>query len=336
MGAALLALSACAESGGPGPTPGPTLDASLVGEVLTNEDSAGLLYQPLPDGEPRTMSLPEDVQFTPWAVPAGDGAIALVFGESGGQLYRVGPGEEPRRILRDVGDPTGLAAAPGGFVVGDCRRRVLVLADLDGGGRRNVGGGCVGAVSPDGTHVAYAARDTVWRAPVSGSDAPVRLFALSDVPGLDDALTEPRPSVLEMAWGEPGLALAVGNEESAAIVVARPNGVLSVIPTLGSNTFVTFLRWQPGGRLLGVATGQTGSEGFLRLYDPDEKRLRTIRLHPRGFVSAVWAPDGESILAVSGAGFFGSGGGHWVHVNLEGRQLGRVLANGALLYGWLP
>jgi hypothetical protein len=344
MGAAALLLSACATPPGPGPTPGPTADTSLVGRVLTNDDPVGLMYQPLPDGEPRRMSLPEEADFAPFAVPAGDGAIALAYVEDRGRLYRLRPGEDPRRILPEVREPVALAATESGVVVGDCARKVLVLADLDGGGRREVGGGCLGAVSPDGTLAAYAAGGGVWRVPVDGSSAPVRLFALSDVPGLDDEVSARDRRVFEIVWGEPGLAISVGTTigsiagptgDTGAVVVASVTGNLRVISTLGS-TFVTFLRWQPDGRLLAVATGQTGGEGFLRVYDPDEDRLRTIGLHPRGFVSAAWAPDGESILAVSGASIFGSGLGYWLHLDLEGRQLGRTRGTGAVIYGWVP
>jgi len=335
MGAALLALSACAESSGPGPSPGPTVDSSLVGRVLTNDDPNGLMYQPLPGGEPRRMAFPEDVDFAPFAVPAGDGAIVLAYFEDRGRLYRLRPGEDARPILPEIRDPVALAATESGVVVGDCARKVLVLADLDGGGRREVGGGCVGAVSPDGTLAAYAAGGRVWRAPVDGSSAPVELFSLSDVPGLDGTIPRRGRDIFEMTWGEPGLALTVGTGEAVAVVVATVTGRLSVIPTLGA-TFVTFLRWQPAGRLLAVATGRTGGEGFLRVYDPDEDRLRTIGLHPRGFVSAAWAPDGESILAVSGASIFGHGLGYWLHIDLEGRQLGRTRGTGAVIYGWVP
>ena len=335
MGAAALLLSACATPGGPGPSPGPTVDTSLVGRVLTNDDPVGLLYQPLPDGRPRRMSLPEDVDFAPFAVPAGDGAIVLAYFEDRGRLYRLRPGEDPRPILPEIRDPVALAATESGVVVGDCARKVLVLADLDGVGRREVGGGCVGAVSPDGTLAAYAAGGRVWRAPVDGSSPPVELFSLTDVPGLDRAVPRRGRDVFEMTWGEPGLALTVGTGETAAVVVATVTGRLSMIPTLGA-TFVTFLRWQPGGRLLALATGQTGGEGFLRAYDPDEDRLRTIGLHPRGFAVGGLGP-GRGVDPGCLRGLDLRARTRLLAAHRPGGPPGRAdPGTGGVIYGWVP
>jgi hypothetical protein len=60
-------------------------------------------------------------------------------------------------------------------------------------------------------------------------------------------------------------------------------------------------------------------------------------MHPRGFASAAWAPDGQTVVAVSGTGFFGSGPiGYRFFLDLQGRQIGSVKGAGASVYGWLP
>ena len=343
--AGLLALAAC--TGTPSPVPGPsgTTGDVLTGTVLAEADQGrSVVTLRLPDGEPVPLRLPADVDFIPVAVPAEGGAVAVVFSRDRSTVYRLSADADPRPLLPfrgfvgrgGFGELTSIAVVGDRVVVGDCEAGVLLMRTIDGRGpARRVGEGCVGTLSPDGAHAAYFRDGAIWRVPVDGSSPPVELFRLDAVPGLRALVRLRDRAVFEMTWGEPGLALTIGDGETAAVVVAPTRGRLRAISPLGA-LFVSFLRWQPGGRLLGVGTGQSGTEGFIRLYDPDRDELRTIGLHPRGYLSAAWAPDGQHVLAVLGAGLFGSTGGYWAVLDLEGRQVHRMRGPAGVVFGWLP
>jgi hypothetical protein len=248
-------------------------------------------------------------------------------------LYRVDASGEVVPLIRRVPDPGTLTLRAGLVAVGDCSRPALLLVPVEGGEPRPVGEGCHGTLSPDGTQVAWMRQGVVWRGPVDGSDAPTRWFAVADAPGLARLLPPGPRDAFEMAWGEPGIAVVVGTDDDTAVVVAPRDGPLRVIDTLDAS-FMSFLQWQPGGRLLGMANGQTGGEGYLRLFDPADGSIRTVGLHPRGFIAASWSPPGDALVAMAGGGFFGSGPGGIGFLDLEGRRIGSMRGAGGFLFGW--
>ena len=340
LAAALAVIgTACADPAAPrAPRPTPP-DPRIRGTVVfQNPDGSGLRYQALPRGEPRDVELPGAVEFVPEAAVLEDVTFALTFTEDRGTVYRIPEGGAPSALFR-VDNPGPMSSAGEHVAIGDCTRQVLRVIPVAGGPARDGGEGCIGTLSPDGDRVAYAKDGVIWRAPVGAtvgeSEPPTRWLVLDEVPGLSDLVPARERSVFEMAWGEPGIAVVVGSDERAAAVVATETGEARVIDLVGA-VFVSFLRWQPGGPLLGIATGRTGAEGFVRVYDAQRDSIRTLALHPRGFVSAAWAPDGRSVVAVSGSGFFGSGPtGHWIYVDLEGRQFGTTRGGGAFIHAWL-
>jgi Tol biopolymer transport system component len=335
LAAALVALAACT---GPSPAARPAGPSGErpSGTVLADQEQDGALVQvPLPEGEPVPLRMPEELDFVPMAFAVPDGAVAMVFSADRTTIYHLSVEEEPRPILRGLTDVTSFRVVGDQVVVGDCRSGVLLVRGIDAGSpTRRVGASCFGALSPDGTRAAYARDDAIWRVPVDGSAAPVRLFGLAEVPGLAPVVPAPGRSVFDMTWGEPGLALTVGDGETTAVVVALNDGSLHAVDTLGA-LFIPFLSWQPGGDLLGIGSGQSGREGFIRLYDPADASVRTIALHPRGYLGATWSPDGRRVLAVSGAGLLGSNSGAWALLTLDGRQLDPIPEGGGFVFGWL-
>jgi hypothetical protein len=339
VGALLLALSACQRTPGPGaarPTPpDPRIRGTLISDAGEGE---GVLFQELPAGHAKPIALPAAVEFVPLGATVGEDVVVLGFGRHSGAMYRVSPGGEVRTLLRHLDEVNSFAVAGDVVAVGDCSRSRVLIVDAGGGTVREAGEGCLGTLSPDGTELAWVRGGAVYRGPVDGSRPPRRWFAFSDVRGLSGLVPNRGRRAFDLSWGTPGIAVVVGNDldTGLGVIVATERGKLHLIDAIGSG-FLSFLRWQPGGRLLGMANGQTGGEGFLRVYDPADGALRTLAMHPRGFASAAWAPDGQTVVAVSGTGFFGSGPiGYRFFLDLQGRQIGSVKGAGASVYGWLP
>ncbi|MCA1726623.1 MAG: hypothetical protein LC722_02910 [Actinobacteria bacterium] len=333
--AAAAMAPACGREAGPSPASSPSPDARLAGTIVTDEaNGTSVVFRDLPDGDPISVRLPGSVDFAPAAGVADGAAIVMAYGRRTSVL-RVEPGGQVRVLIGGLRDAISFSQAGERVMVGDCAQRAFLITGVDVGPVTRVERGCRGTLSPDGRLIAYIQDGAVWRVPVDGSAPPVRWFAIAAVPGLDQVVEPAGRGTGDLSWGAPGLAVAVSNESEAGVIVAAERGTPRVIDMLGPS-FVSFLRWQPGGRLLGMANGQTGGEGFVRLYDPDTAKLKTIALHPRGFISAAWAPDGRSVVAVSGSGLVGAGNnGYLWFIDLDGRQYGKIRGPGSFVYGWL-
>jgi len=252
------------------------------------------------------------------SAPPSPSPSAVVMVESklyllqGGQAVRVGPRYR------------------GGVLVAVAGRHVVASRCFPGSGGSGVldldhpnqwqhlGPVCAQAVSPDGTEVAVTAPivqqgglfgggeftygTKVWATPVDGTGSRRLLVDVSAVPGIQRSMVAD-PQVLSVAWGRPGLAVAVGNGQSGpwALVVAPPSGPPLVVPLGQASPFD--LAWQPNGDLLAFTDcyqcttfGRNPAHtADVRILDPATGALRQVAAASNFLTGLVWSPTGTVV-----------------------------------------
>jgi hypothetical protein len=219
---------------------------------------------------------------------------------------------------------------PGGILVGVAGDHVVASRCFPGSGGSGVldladptrwqplGPVCAQAVSPDGSQVAvtspvkqhrglfgggaFTYGTKVWAATVDGG-GPRRLMAdLAGIPDLHRSMVAD-PQVLRVAWGDPGLAVAVGNGQSGpwALVVVPASGPPRVVPLGQSQPFD--LAWQPNGDLLAFTDcyqcttfGRNPAHtADVRILDPATGALRQVAAASNFLTGLVWSPTGSVV-----------------------------------------
>jgi hypothetical protein len=222
---------------------------------------------------------------------------------------------------------------PGGILVGVAGQHIVASRCFPGSGSSGVmdlaaptrwqalGPVCAQAVSSDGTEVAVTSRiaqqrgifgggeftygTRVWATSVDGSGSRRLLVDVADLPALQRAMVTD-PQILRVAWGKPGLAVAVGNGQSQpwALVVVPPSGPTRVVP-LGQAE-PSDLAWQPNGDLLAFTDCYQCTTFFrnpahtadVRILDPATGALRQVAASSNFISGLVWSPDG-TVVATS-------------------------------------
>jgi hypothetical protein len=185
-------------------------------------------------------------------------------------------------------------------------------------GWRHLGPVCAQAVSPDGAEVAVTAPipqqgglfgggeftygTKVWAMPVDGAGPRRPLVDVSAVPGIHRSMVAD-PQVLRTAWGDPGVAVAVGNGQSGpwALVVVPTSGSPLVVPLGQAEPFD--LAWQPNGDLLAFTDcyqcttfGRNPAHtADVRILDPATGALREVATASNFLSGLVWSPSGTVV-----------------------------------------
>lgn len=186
--------------------------------------------------------------------------------------------------------------------------------------------GCVAALSPEGTELAWVNRGVLWqRALPDGT--PERTLNLAELPGLASAGIGAVPDGnTTMQWGRGGMSVMVGEPNAFALIVLRRGRPPLIVP-LGS-TQPRPMAWQPNGNLLAFGDYDTDSQtAEVRVLDPTSGAIRQVAAM-ENFGAFQWSPDG-TVLAVVRAESVTA------FVDLNGRQLG-VMGLGGVPDAWLP
>jgi hypothetical protein len=260
----------------------------------------------------------------------GPGGFAYLFAQirptdRSSQLYRLKPGGAPEAIGQRL-DGTRAFTANGDVALSfsGCDSPIYAI-ELDASARwREIGRGCGGLPSPDGTQVALLDRTGLFMEPLHGDARERRLVSLGDLDALREHHIRPRPFVGEITWTAAGIAFLAGTYDNEGLIVRSSSGRVTVLPLGGQ---LVGLKWQPGGDLLAFSVGAllgpiaTGN-GEVRILDPNTGRLTLVAITD-GFGQFAWAPDGRS-LAVSKAA------DTTTIVDLEGHELTRLRVDGSI------
>jgi hypothetical protein len=225
--------------------------------------------------------------------PAADGrfyGMPLVFSAtSSNQLFLLGGGKPAERIGPPIGGVIGFQVLGGHAVAWGCPG-VFVLDLADPTVWKRVSGGCTATLSPDGNRVAYTGGSSIWVMDLPDG-TPREVVRLGDLEELRRAHI-PRRALEAMTWGDPGLAVAVGDASRSALVVwseGRPPFVYALGPVR-----VGEMRWQPGGDLLAFA--EYAPNGEVLTLDPRTGRERQLA-SVGDFGRLSWSPDGRVVGA---------------------------------------
>jgi hypothetical protein len=186
---------------------------------------------------------------------------------------------------------------------------------------RQIDRSCVAALSPDGATVALVRSNTeVWERPVDGGSASLVVDA-AKLPEIRRAHLGGRLIVTRLAWGEGGLAVAVGSEQELEgrggrnmIVTRDPSGRLGVVPLPPQAWDVPSRPWQPKGRLLALIGRPSSGGAIVRLFDPTTGKVSVVAADTQYFGNVAWSPDGRLLAAntSTNALLFFDTRGNWV------------------------
>ena len=220
-------------------------------------------------------------------------------------LYVVGEGVEPQRIVGSPGDHTDqfcpaiapdgstiayLSATGGGFLGrggGAARLEIAQLSDDGSLGPPSIqreihpdGVNPCPRWAPDGSRLAVIDSGRVL---ILGNDGTAT--TLNGITGVTD-----------LTWSPDGTQLAIRQDSTVSIVSdGSPREVAS---GLGGGD-VNQLAWSPAGLAIGAAQPTSGgnpaqAEAFIRIVDPSTGNGRDVRVGPHGWVDDVtWLPDGR-------------------------------------------
>ncbi len=320
--AALLAAS-CTGGGGVGPraTTGPTYHPAGQIVVLSGRFQVNVTsLDPRTDRE-RQIQLPlvRGSWVDGWPGPDGRFyGMPLSFGQrSQNQLYLLGPGVRPQRIGPPAAGVTGFQVTAGTALTWGCPGDMRVLDLAAPTAWRTIGQACAAAISPDGDRVAFVSHGglSVMDLP---DGTPREVLRFRDVPELKRSNVAPQ-SLDAVAWGEPGIAVAVGDASRSAIVVWREHGAPLVDP-LGTAQFGK-MQWQPGGRLLAFLEFLPAGEVFT--FDPDTGAEQQVGIS-RDSDQVSWAPDGKVLAMARSLNVVAL-------IDTNGRQVGTLTSSGVPL-----
>jgi len=276
-------------------------------------------------GKERPVRLPIRGGFIGSVWPAEDGrfyAMPLVFGQqSRNQLYLMGGGGKPELVGPAIGGVDNFQIQGGYAVTWGCDGGVVSVLDLsDPTEWKTVGRGCGATVAPDGSQLAYTT-DRALMVMDLPDGTPRELLRFRDLPELRPARIAPT-SLNDLLWGEPGIAIQVGDASRSAVVIRRNDGSTLVKPQ--GRARLRQMAWQPGGRLL--AFFDYAPHGEVLTLDPDTGEQRQIAA-AGDFGQVVWAPDGEALATARSQNIVAL-------VDTDGRQVGALPSSGVPLL-WL-
>jgi hypothetical protein len=352
---ALVALSGCAVPSGALPrTPAPPPLKGASGVILAAGGAEVIGYD-LATQERIAFRLPsgtEEIIEGRWI----DEGAALVAARVNGAnaLYRVTANDAPEQASApitagrfDLQDQKVLASAcrfvgpapgpsPGRFESAGADRQTgrISLLDLDAERRWSViARGCVAALSPEADLVAHSPDGrtlSITRLDDGGSQ---EVFDVGDL-GLEPASGKPFTIKGPIAWGRGGIAVALDADGSDTILRLSSDGELlgNTLLEPQSRDFFLGLAWSPDGDRLAIPAytylGYVNATGSVALTDGDEEGYRVISVHPYASGTAVWAPDGKSLLVA------GDPREPWIVTDLDGTWLQRVGGQEAVPLDW--
>ena len=247
--------------------------------------------------------------------------IPLVFsGNASHQMFLLG-GKRPEPVGPPVEGVTGYQVTGDNALTWGCPGPMQLLDLSDPTEWKELGDGCAGSISPDGKRVAYATPTALYVMDLPDGN-PKEVLRFRDLPELRRAHVTPR-SLDAVLWGDPGVAVQVGDASRSAMVVWREDGPPVVAP-LG-NARLGPMRWQPGGRLL--AFYDYAPAGEVLTLDPDSGETRQIAISDYGRLA--WAPDGKALVTARSQNVMA------LVDPRDGRQLGTLTASGVPI-AWLP
>ncbi len=329
--AAAVVAAACTGTSARQAAPRPSLPFQGTLLLAPGQSSGGLAsYDPASRRLTPIRAIPStSFDFIAGAVWTGSGT-GYFMGQAGraSGLYHVEGSRATRVGPKNFGSLVGVA--DGTVVASQCfppRPSLAVLDLADPTKWRSLGKVCGSALSPDGSLVAvtvpkvqgqsifggneFSLGTRVW-AQALRAGAPRRLLlAVTAVPALRRVMVAD-PQVVGLAWGRPGLAVAVANGQSGpwAIVLVpmpasgsdAPSGPPRVVPLGQAQPFD--LAWQPNGELLAftgcyqcTTFGRTPAHvSDIRLYDTKTGSLRQIAGSNNFLTGLVWSPGGDILV----------------------------------------
>jgi hypothetical protein len=357
-GLALLILVSCA-----GNSPGPSKPGSsipLKGTLLGTGQrfGLGLVAYSVPDLKGRPFRPPEppsdagsgDVTFyqpepSAGAYWAGDTGSAFSFVGLGGvraRLFQLSTDGDPRPLggplsfvsSFDVRASTALTATCPVAYGGQSPGHVQVIGVDGTAGWREVARSCVATLSPDGKIVAYVHGDTeVWEEPVGGG-APTKLLDVSSIPEVHDAQIGRRLTVVQVSWGQGGLAAVVADARNLgqgqgrmAVVVRDPAGAVRMVAIPAQELSLPYRPWQPAGSLMAIICRPTSGGAVVRLFDAKTGEVRVVATDAQYFGDTVWSPDGRALVA-------NTSNNALVFFDPQGNRIKRVGGGGVGLLDW--
>jgi hypothetical protein len=287
--------AACTSGGAPEPTGGSTGSSYRPrGEmvILAGRFLARLSVLDAASGTEKPLRLPFFGGAYTSAWPAENGrfyAMPLTFGQrSRNQLYIMGGGRPPDRVGPTIGKVADYQIQGGWAVTWGCPGDISVLNLDDPSEWKVVGHACSATVSPDGSQLAYTTPGALFVMDLPAG-TPREVLRFRDLPELHRADIAP-VSLDDLLWGDPGIAIQVGDASRSAIVVWRDDGP-PVVKAQG-RARLGQMQWQPGGRLL--AFFDYAPHGEVMTLDPDSGEQRQIAA-AGDFGRLAWSPDGKVV-----------------------------------------
>jgi hypothetical protein len=327
--AAVAALLVASCTGGGSATPratsGPTYHPTGQMVVLSGRFQFNLTSLDAATDRERQVVLPfaRGTYGDGWPGPDGRFyAMPLSFGQSSrNQLFLLGARVRPQSIGPPVAGVTGVQVTAGHALTWGCPGDMRLLDLAAPTAWRTIGKACAASLSPDGRRVAYVSHGGLFVMDLPDG-TPREVLRFRDVPELKQSNVVPQ-SLDAVAWGAPGVAVAVGDASRSAIVVWREHGA-PVVDPLGTAQFGK-MQWQPGGRLLAFLEFLPAGEVFT--LDPDTGVERQVGIS-RDSGQVSWAPDGKVLAIARSLNVVAL-------IDTQGRQVGTLTSSGVPLL-WMP
>ncbi|HXJ64779.1 MAG TPA: hypothetical protein VNN79_13575 [Actinomycetota bacterium] len=320
----LTLLSACTggNEAGPAATTGPTYNPTGQIVVLSGRFQINVTALDAATDREREVALPVFARGTyasGWPGPDGRFyAMPLSFGQTTqNQMFLLGPRVRPQRIGPPVAGVTGFQVTAGRALTWGCPGDMQLLDLAAPTAWRTIGKACAASLSPDGRRVAYASHSALFVMDLPDG-TPREVLRFRDLPELKESNVAPQ-SLDAVAWGAPGVAVAVGDASRSAIVVWREHGA-PVVDSLGTAQLGT-MQWQPGGRLLAFLEFLPAGEVFT--FDPDTGDERQVGIS-RDAGQVSWAPDGKVLALARSLNVMAL-------IDTQGRQVGTLTSSGVPL-----
>jgi hypothetical protein len=227
-----------------------------------------------------------------WPAPHGRlYGMPIVFNaDARSQLYLFGGTRPTQRVGPPLAGVIGFQVTAGYAAAWSCPGVFLLNLSEPTRWARVANEGCGAALSPDGRRLAFATDSSLWVTDVPDG-TPREVLRFADLNELHRAHI-PRRSLERVSWGDGGVAVAVGDASSAAVVIWNDDRA-PVVDVVGAARFGE-MRWQPGGSLLAFTDFTPNGELFALDARTGEERL----LAELGDVEGLtWSPDGRVVAA---------------------------------------
>jgi len=326
---AVVLFAACTSGGEPdesgGGSPAPTYHPKGKIVVLAGRFASQLSLFDTAKRTERQIRLPRFGGAFDAAYPAPDGrfyVIPLLFSSfRNNQMFLLGD-KRPEPVGPPIQGVQAYQIAGGYALAWGCPgpMRLLDLAHPTEW-KELPGNGCAGTISPDHKQLAFATPTALYVMDLPDG-TPKEVLRFRDLPELRRAHVSAR-SLDSVLWGEPGIAVQVGDASRTAMVVWREDAPPVVVPM--GNARLGPMRWQPGGRLL--AFYDYSPAGEVLTLDPDSGETRQIAISDYGRLA--WAPDGKALATARSQNVMA------LVDPRDGRQLGTLTSSGVPI-AWLP